>query len=109
MGEVSYLAADVSKRELVIGSYPCEAGVLRIANEAIAIDRWLSQLADGSVIAMEATGTYHRRLADLAYARGFAVYVVNPRDFYYYARGVGARGKTDPLDARLLARYVANE
>lgn len=109
MSEVECFAGDVSKRELVIAVYPGEAGVKRIANQAAAISSWLDTLPAGSVIAMEATGTYHRRLADLAHARGFVVYVVNPRDVYYYARGMGARGKTDPSDAKLLARYVAHE
>lgn len=109
MSEVECFASDVSKRELVIAVYPDEVGVKRIANQDAAISAWLDTLPAGSVIGMEATGTYHRRLADLAYERGFLVYVVNPRDVYYYARGMGARGKTDPSDAKLLARYVAHE
>jgi transposase len=109
MSEVDCFAADVSKRELVIAVYPGEVGVKRIANQDAAISAWLDTLPAGSVIGMEATGTYHRRLADLAYERGLVVYVVNPRDVYYYARGMGARGKTDPSDAKLLARYVAHE
>ncbi len=109
MSEVECFAADVSKRELVIAVYAGETGVKRIANQASAISAWLQTVPAGSVIAMEATGSYHRQLADLAYRRGFSVYVVNPRDVYYYARGLGARGKTDPSDAKLLARYVAHE
>ena len=109
MSEVDCFAADVSKRELVIAVYPGEVGVKRIANQDAAISAWLDTLPAGSVIGMEATGTYHRRLADLTHARGLVVYVVNPRDVYYYARGMGARGKTDPGDAKLLARYVAYE
>lgn len=109
MSEVECFASDVSKRELVIAVYPDEVGVKRIANQDAAISAWLDTLPAGSVIGMEATGTYHRRLADLAYERGLLVYVVNPRDVYYYARGMGARGKTDPSDAKLLARYVAHE
>ena len=109
MSEVNCFAADVSKRELVIAVYPGEVGIKRIANQEAAISAWLDTLLAGSVIGMEATGTYHRRLADLAYERGFLVYVVNPRDVYYYARGMGSRGKTDPSDAKLLARYVAHE
>jgi len=109
MSEVQYFAADVSKRDLVIAAYPDDVGAQRIANQLAAINAWLDTLPPGCVIAMEATGTYHRRLADVAHARGFAVYVVNPRAVYYYARGMGNRGKTDPGDAKLLARYVAHE
>lgn len=109
MSTVECFAADVSKRELVIAVYEGEGGIQRIANQANAISTWLESVPPGSVIAMEATGTYHRQLADLAHGHGFMVYVVNPRDVYYYARGLGARGKTDPSDARVLARYVAHE
>lgn len=109
MSEVECFAADVSKRELVIAVYPDEGAVKRIANQDAAIGAWLDSVPAGSVIAMEATGTYHRKLADLAHGRGFQVYVVNPRAVYYYARGLGTRAKTDPIDARLLARYVAHE
>jgi len=109
MSEVDCFAADVSKRELVIAIYPGGVGVKRIANQEAVINAWLDTLPAGSVIAMEATGIYHRRLADLAHTRGLVVYVVNPRDVYYDVRGMGARGKTDPSDAKLLARYVAHE
>jgi transposase len=109
MSEVDCFAADVSERELVIAVYPGAVGIKRIANQDATISAWLDTLPAGSVMAMEATGIYHRRLADLAHRHGLVVYVVNPRDVYYYARGMGARGKTDPSDAKLLARYVAHE
>lgn len=109
MSKVHYFAADVSKRELAIAAYPEAGEVLSVANTPAAMTAWLDTLPTGSVIAMEATGTYHRRLAALAHERGFTVYVVNPRDVFYYARAMGVRGKTDATDARLLARYVAHE
>ncbi len=109
MSKVHYFAADVSKRELVIAAYPAAGDGVRVSNTAAAITAWLDTLPANSVLAMEATGTYHRRLAALAYERGLVVYVVNPRDVYYYARAMGARGKTDATDAKLLARYVAHE
>lgn len=109
MSKVHYFAADVSKRELVIAAYPAVGDGVRVNNTAAAITAWLDTLPANSVLAMEATGTYHRRLAALAYERGLVVYVLNPRDVYYYARAMGARGKTDASDAKLLARYVAHE
>jgi transposase len=109
MSTSGFYAADVSRSELVIACEADDAEIVRVANRAAAIDAWLDRLPAGSLIGMEATGTYHRLLAARASARGFTVYVVNPRDFHFYARSVGARGKTDPLDARLLARYIAHE
>jgi transposase len=106
--ESRIFAADVSKEGLVIAEYQAR-GVVPIANRVADIKAWLASLPAGSVIGMEATGNYHRRLADLAYIGGFIVYVLNPHDFHFYAQSVGARGKTDPLDAHLLARYLAHE
>ena len=58
---------------------------------------------------MEATGCYHELLATLAQRLGLVVYVLNPKDVFHYAKGTGQRGKTDRVDAALIARYVAKE
>lgn len=86
-----------------------KAEVKRIANDAKAIKQWLRQIPPGNRLAMESTGRYHQLLARLAHEHGLQVYVLNPRDVSHYARGVGQRGKTDRLDAQVIARYVANE
>lgn len=102
-------AADVAKAHLVIRCYPPGQSALSIRNDRQAIATWLRSLPAGSIVGMEATGSYHRLLAELAYAAGMRVYVLNPRDVYYYARGIGARAKTDPQDAGVIARYLARE
>jgi transposase len=58
---------------------------------------------------MEATGGYHELLAELACKARLQVFVINPRDLRRYAEGVGRRGKTDRMDAEVIARYVARE
>jgi transposase len=58
---------------------------------------------------MESTGGYHELLAELAHKAALQVYVINPRDLRRYADGIGRRGKTDRLDAEVIARYVARE
>ncbi len=103
------LGADVASTEIVIASAEVAQEVVRIANSRKAIMAWLNGLPEGAVIGMEATGRYHDVLADCAAARGFRVYVINPKHLSHYAKGVGQRGKTDPLDARVIARYVARE
>jgi transposase len=99
---------DVAKAELVIGQAETEA-VSRIENTPQAIAAWLAQLPAGSSVAMEASGHYHQLLAHLAHAAGMVVYVVNPQRIKDYGRAVGQRGKTDRLDAQLIARYVLRE
>ena len=84
-------------------------GVKRMNNSAAGIQSWLDKLPAGSVIAVESTGRMHELLANMAHARGLSVYVLNPRDVRHYARATGMRGKTDRLDAQVLARFIARE
>lgn len=81
--------------------------VKRIANTPLAISCWLGSLPSGCVIAMESMGRYHCALATGAFAAGFTVHLLNPRDVHSYARGLGSRGKTDRLDAQVIDRYAA--
>ncbi|CAB3924135.1 IS110 family transposase ISPpu10 [Achromobacter piechaudii] len=106
----TFIGVDVSKQELVIASHDSAAVVPgTIANSRTAIRTWLKRLHVDSVIAMEATGGYERLLAQLAYERGLEVYVLNPRQVHHYAVSLGNRGKTDRMDAQVIARYVAME
>jgi transposase len=80
-----------------------------LSNEARVLRGWLKGLPAGTRIGVEATGSYHQLVADLAHAAGLVVYVLNPRDVKKYAEGVGRRGKTDRVDAEVIARFVARE
>lgn len=99
---------DVSKAKLVIGCYDGLA-LIEVDNQVETITAWLAGLPKGTVVAMEATGIYHRLLAQLAHATGLAVFVLNPQLLKHYAVAIGQRGKTDPCDARMIARYVVHE
>jgi len=103
------MGCDVSSSEIVIACATANQAVKTIANNRKAIAAWLKQLPKDAVIGMEATGRYHHTLADCAAVRGHRVYVINPKHLSLYAKGVGQRGKTDPLDASVIARYVARE
>ena len=103
------LGVDVDSRYLVIAYADCSLAVQRIANERSAIVAWLREVPHGSRLGVEATGDYHELLADLAHAAGLQVFVLNGRDLRRYAQGVGRRGKTDRIDAELMARHVAHE
>ena len=104
----TFIGVDVSKASLVTcvhdSSTHCTLG-----NERSAITAWLKSLPAGSAMGVEATSTYHELLADLAHRLGLLVYVLNPKDVRHYAKGVGMRGKTDRVDAALIARYIAHE
>jgi Transposase and inactivated derivatives len=40
---------------------------------------------------------------------GLLVFLLNPKDTHHYAKAVGLRGKTDRVDAELIARMIAHE
>jgi len=109
MQSILDLGADVDSRYVMVA---CAAGSFkpqRIANERKAIRAWLRSVPRGSRLAMESTGSYHEALADLAQQAGLQVFIVNARDMRRYGQGIGRRGKTDRIDAEVIARYVARE
>jgi transposase len=99
---------DVAKAKCVVASYD-SAQLVEVDNQLPALTAWLREIAPGSIVAMEATGAYHKLLAQLAHACGMQVFILNPRALKHYARGIGLRAKTDPVDARLIARYAKHE
>jgi len=107
-GSVLHIGVDVGSQHLD-AAIDGEARVVRLANADAAINRWLRKLPPGSRLGMESTGRYHQRLAQLAHAAGMVVYVLDPRAVHHYARGMGQRGKTDRLDAQVLARFIERE
>lgn len=106
--QVRCYGVDVASEHLDIVVHGTQA-VQRIANEPTAVKRWLRSVPPGSRLGLESTGRYHLELARLALERGLTVYVLNPRDIKRYAQGLGQRGKTDRLDARVIARFVDRE
>ena len=98
---------DVAKAEVVVAAADERMPRKAICNERKALAAWLHTLPAGSIVAMESTGMHHRLLAELAHAAGMRVYVLNARDVYFYARALGARSKTDRVDAAIIARYAA--
>lgn len=103
------IGADVSLRNIVLAWARSQRPCLTIANNRKALMAWIRHLPENCVIGVEATGRLHHLLADLAVANGHTVYVVNPKHVSSYAKGLGQRGKTDPLDAAVIARYVDRE
>lgn len=103
------VGVDVAKDQVMVACAQASFSTHAIANGRTTLLGWLRTLPVGSRIAMEATGDYHRTLADLAQGMGMVVYVLNPKDTRYYAKGLGRRAKTDRVDAELIARYIAHE
>jgi len=106
--QVLNIGADVAKDEIVVacseGSFP----VRKLVNQRTALLAFLKGLPPGSRIGMESTGIYNELFASLAHKLGFIVFVLNPKDARHYAKVVGLRGKTDRVDAEMIAREHTN-
>lgn len=98
---------DVAKDRLDVALHP--------TGEAFAVERsaaGLELLLDRirprapSLVALEATGGFETVVAATLTAAGLPVVVVNPAQIRAFARAVGQRAKTDPIDAAIIARFA---
>jgi transposase len=64
---------------------------------------------DQAAVFLEATGVYADGLCHALHGRpGMSIHMVSPDRLAFYLRAMGNRGKTDPLDARGIARFGAH-
>lgn len=102
------LGADISQQWIDL--YQHQTGISeRVENCAAAIRAALKALPRPAAVAVEATNTYHELLVAQALAAGIVVYLIDGYQLSHYREALRQRAKTDPSDARLLARFLANE
>lgn len=98
---------DVSKDHLDIAVRP--------GGEAFTVDRnaaGVEQLAERlrmlspHVVALEATGGFETVAAATLAAAGLPVVIVNPAPVRAFAKAIGQRAKTDPIDAAVIAHFA---
>jgi len=99
-----YVGIDVCKERLDVHIHPLGL-TLAFANSAEGIKRLKRSLKahEVALVAMEATGKFHRAAHRSLHADGFAVAVVNPLRSRLFAEAMGALAKTDRVDCRMLA------
>lgn len=102
------IGIDVAKHELVVYRQDLEIQET-LENRKPILKKWLRGLPAHCAIAVEATGTYHVALIELAYQCGHEIFVIDGYQLNHYRQGIGGRAKTDSSDARLLARYLSRE
>jgi transposase len=103
------VGADVGKDEIVMACTEGRFSQRKVHNQRAALVAFLKELPASSRIGVEATGSYHELLSELAHKMGFVVYVLNPKDTRHYAKAMGLRAKTDRVDAQLIARLIDRE
>ncbi|MGA7711024.1 MAG: transposase [Rhizomicrobium sp.] len=100
---------DVCKSWLDVHVIP-EGCSRRFSNDAQGhrqLKRWLAKY-DVAVIAMEATGKWHRQVHRSLHASGLKVAIINPLRARLFAEAIGLLAKTDRVDARMLALLAAS-
>jgi transposase len=99
---------DVSKDWLDAHVMPADES-LRVDNTSEGIrklKRWLV-LHEPELVAVEATGKWHRELCRSLHASAIAVAVSDPYRVRMFAKAQGILAKTDKIDARVLAQFAA--
>ena len=102
-----HLGIDISKDSLDCFKL-AEKSAKRFNNDARGIEAlvaWLGADTDLHVV-MEATGVYWQACAFALFEQGVKLSVVNPAQVKYFARSSLRWGKTDSMDAELLAHYA---
>ena len=99
---------DVSKKRLDVYVHP--AGTLfSLDNDEAGRAMLVEQLGavQPDCIGLEATGGYEKLAAATLAEAGLPVVVINPAQVRHYAKAVGTRAKTDSIDARMIALFIA--
>jgi transposase len=106
--DIIAVGIDVSKDRLDVAVYP--------GGEAFAVERngagleqlviRLKQLAP-AIVAIEATGGFETVAAGAVGGAGLPIAIVNPAQVRAFAKALGQRAKTDPIDAAVIAHFAA--
>ena len=98
------IGIDVAKHHLDL--FHPDLGPQRIANTPEALQAWIARLPSRHVLVVfEATGHYAAALRQALTEAGLPHARINPEQARDFARAMGRRAKTDPLDARMLAAF----
>jgi transposase len=101
------IGIDVSKDHLDVATRPSGAAFTVERNAA-----GLEQLGDRlrmlspQIVALEATGGFETVAAATLAAAGLPVVIVNPAQVRAFAKAIGQRAKTDPIDAAVIAHFA---
>lgn len=98
---------DISKDRLDVMVRPSGESFC-LGRDATGLDALIARLQPlvPIAVAIEATGGYETVVAAALGAAGLPVLVVNPAQVRAFARALGQRAKTDPIDAAVIARFV---
>ncbi len=98
---------DVSKDRLDVAVRP-SGEAFGVERNAAGLDRLIARLQELSpqIVALEATAGFETVAAAALASAGLPVVVVNPAQVRAFAKALGQRAKTDPIDAAVIAHFV---
>lgn len=98
---------DVSKDRLDIAVRP-GGDVFVVERNAAGLDSLVERLQQLAphLVALEATGGFETVVAAALSAAGLPLVVVNPAQIRSFAKALGKRAKTDPIDAAVIAHFA---
>lgn len=98
---------DVSKDRLDVALRP-SGEVFTVERAASGLDSLVSRLKAlaPQIVALEATGGFETVVTAALAAAGLPVVVVNPVQVRAFAKAIGQRAKTDPIDAGVIAHFA---
>ena len=105
--DIIVVGIDVSKDRLDVAVRP-GGEVFAVDRNASGLDRLIERMRSVSphMIALEATGGFETVVAASLAAAALPVVVVNPAQIRAFAKAVGQRAKTDPIDAAVIAHFA---
>lgn len=107
MSEQITVGIDVSKDRLDVHVRPISE-VFAVPRDGVGLATLCDRLKARSpaLVALEATGGYETVVAAALAGAGLPVVVVNPAQVRSFARALGKRAKTDPIDATVIAHFA---
>ena len=101
------VGVDVSKKQLDIALRP-SGETFVVERNAAGLEGLVTRLTALAphVIALEATGGFETIAAAALAAAGLPVVIVNPAQIRSFAKALGQRAKTDPIDAAVIAHFA---
>lgn len=98
---------DVSKDRLDVAVLP-EGSTFAVPRDGKGLAHLCERLRalQPKLVAIEATGGFESVAAAALAAAGLPVVVVNPAQVRHFAKAMGQRAKTDPIDAAVIARFA---
>ena len=105
--DIITVGIDVSKDRLDVAVRP-SGEAFAVERNAAGLDRLADRLRELSpgIVALEATGGFETVAAAALAAVGLPVVIVNPAQVRNFAKALGQRAKTDPIDALVIAHFA---